>query len=77
MDEQSILTLPANGVAVPPTERISDDEMAYYQRVLRDMRNAQAVFNSWGAHLAEKYRLGPQDFVLETGVITRAPPSGG
>ncbi len=52
-------------------ERLSKDELLYHRAVLAQRRAAEAVWLSWAAHLAAKYRLGPNDQIDESGVIRR------
>jgi hypothetical protein len=56
-------------------EALTEDELAYHQRVAAQLRTAQAAWESWARHLAEKYRLSSSDSISEQGDITRA--SGG
>lgn len=54
-------------------EQITEDELVYHQRVLATLRDAEAAWRSWGAHLAAKYRLGQRDSITESGLIVRQP----
>jgi hypothetical protein len=51
---------------------LSEDELAYHRRVIAALRAAQIAMQSWSAHLVEKYKLGPQDFIAEDGSLNRA-----
>lgn len=57
-------------------ERISADEMAYHTVAVFELRVAQAVWQSWAGHLAQKYALAPDDAIGQDGVIRRAAPAG-
>ena len=57
------------------TEALTADELAYHQRLVAQVREAQAAWTSWSRHLSEKYRLGQRDALLEDGSIVRAAPA--
>lgn len=52
-------------------ECITPEELAYQQRVIFELRSAQAAFESWSRHIAGKYRLGPVDSIDESGALHR------
>lgn len=54
-----------------PPERLSDDEWAYHRRALAQVSAVQGAFQLWEGHLRQKYALGPEDLILEDGVIQR------
>jgi hypothetical protein len=53
------------------SDHLSADEMAYHARLVDQRRALDAVWASWGQHLAEKYDLGPQDGIDEHGAVMR------
>lgn len=57
-------------------ETLTNDELAYHQRALTQLRAAQTVWESWASHLVEKYGLGPQDSISQEGNIVRPAPDG-
>lgn len=46
-------------------------DISFHHHVLRALRDAQVVLDSWGGYLAVKYRLGADDRIDEDGVIQR------
>lgn len=53
-------------------ERISEDELAYLVKAQADANLANAVLDSYKAHLTQKYKLAESDSVdLRGGAITR------
>lgn len=54
-------------------ESLTDDELAYHQRALAQLRAAQTVWESWASHLAQKYQLRATDSISESGLIERSP----
>ena len=52
-------------------ERLTEAERAWHQRVHAEVVAASAVWQRWGAWLAERYHLGEGDVVHEDGTITR------
>lgn len=52
---------------------ISTDELAYHERLLAQLRSAQAAWQSWSEHLAQKYELREGDAITASGEIVRAP----
>jgi hypothetical protein len=62
-----------NGAITTP-EQLAPDDLAYHLKVQTTWHSAQALFQHWAAHLAEKYRLGPQDRITETGAVVRGQP---
>lgn len=53
-------------------ERLSDDEIAYHQTALNDLRSAQAAWQSWAGHLHRKYALQPGDEITADGLVLRS-----
>jgi hypothetical protein len=53
-------------------ERLTAEELAYHQIVVAQTRAAQAVWQSWSNHLAQRYGLEPDDSISEDGLILRA-----
>lgn len=51
--------------------RITDDEAAYLERVIAQKRTADAVWQHYAGHLAERYAIGPADQITENGEIRR------
>jgi hypothetical protein len=61
-----------NGHAPPALgERLSADDYAYFARCQEGVRQAQAVLQSWGAFLCERYQVGPTDRINADGTIER------
>ena len=52
-------------------ERISDDEIAYLNVVVKMVENADLIQHSWSAHLSRKYNLDTNDIIERNGSITR------
>jgi hypothetical protein len=53
--------------------RISADERAYHRKVLEASRQAQAILQSWMAHLSEVYGLTQGDRIGPDGEILPGP----
>ena len=53
-------------------EHITPDELSYHASLIAQLRAAQAAWQSWSRHMAEKYALGPGDSVAEDGTVVRA-----
>lgn len=62
-------------------ERLSEDEMAFHDKVISDLKSAQAAWAAWSSHISMKYRLRPGEGIGEDGTVHRAsedsPPSDG
>jgi hypothetical protein len=52
-------------------EKMSDDELAYHQSLLAQLRMSQAAWSSWSAQLAQKYQLREKDSITEQGAVVR------
>lgn len=52
---------------------LSDDERSYHERILGQLRAAQAAWQSWSEHLAQKYELRAGDVITADGQVVRAP----
>ncbi len=52
-------------------ERITAEELAYFQATQRTLAEAQAICGHWSRYLCQRYRLGPRDIIHETGLIER------
>jgi hypothetical protein len=52
-------------------DQLDPAEVAYHRKVFKAFELTKAALDSWGAHLAQVYNLGPQDRIDENGHITR------
>lgn len=55
-------------------ERLTPDELTYHNRVMSELRAAQAAWDSWSKHLVAKYELTQGDGINEKGEVVRAKP---
>ena len=52
--------------------KVTQDELAYHQQILRDKALVEAAAHHWMLYLGQKYGLSLTDVVEEDGTITRA-----
>lgn len=53
------------------SDRLSDDDLAYYRKALHTAQTAQAILNHLGQHLADKHKLQGTDRIDDDGNIVR------